>query len=88
MNNVTTLTSAEGEEVLTLSGTREKVFRVTAGGETFAVEDEGNRWTPGTPVPRDRQPDALLALARNAEAHERHLNEEREGTRRERRRAA
>src|ERR1700749_512628 len=30
--------------------------RTTAG--TFDVEDDGYRWTPGTPVPRDRQPDA------------------------------
>lgn len=66
-----------------------RTYSVRAGDDVTAVEGNGYRWTPGTPVPRDRQPDALLALARNAEAHEeRHLKEEREGTRREGRRAA
>lgn len=65
-----------------------RTYRVRVGGETFTAEDDGRRREPGTPVPRDRRPDALLALARNAEAHERHLNEEREGKWREGRRAA
>jgi hypothetical protein len=66
-----------------------RAHSVRTGAGTFTVEDDGRpRWTPGTPIPRDRQPDALLALARNAEAHERHLQEEGRRGRREGRRAA
>lgn len=45
-------------------GTRYMVH--TAAG-TFAVEETGEHWTPGSPVPQGRQPNALLALARCAE---------------------
>lgn len=66
-----------------------KTYLVKVGGETLTVEDDGRRrWTPDTPIPRDAQPNALLALARNAEAHERHVEEERGRGRREGRRAA
>jgi hypothetical protein len=63
-------------------------YSVRAGGDIVTVEDDGYRWTPGTPIPRGRRPNALLALARNAEARERHLEEERNPGRREGRRAA
>lgn len=65
-----------------------RTYSVPVDDDVTAVEGNGYRWSPGTSLPRDRQPNALLALARNAEAHERHSNEEREGRRRERRRAA
>lgn len=66
-----------------------RTYSVCTSAGTFDVEDDGRRrWAPGTPVPRDRQPNALLALARNAEAYERHVEEERNPRRQQRRRAA
>lgn len=43
------------------------------------------RWRPGEPIPRDVQIDPYETLRRNAAAHERALQEERERATRERR---
>jgi hypothetical protein len=60
---------------------------VTSAGRA-EVLDEGQRWIPGTPLSKDRQANALLALARNAETYERYVEAERERALRDRRRAA
>jgi hypothetical protein len=54
---------------------------VTSAGRTV-VEDFGKRWIPANPISPDAQPDSLLALARHGEAHERHVEEASQRTRR------
>jgi hypothetical protein len=66
--------------------TRKHVIITSAG--RAEVLDDGQRWIPGEAQPKDRGPNPLLALCRNAEAHERHVEEERDRSLRDRRRAA
>jgi hypothetical protein len=48
---------------------------------------ERRHWSPGEPIPTTYDPDPWQALARNAEAHERHLEEAERAARRQRRAA-
>lgn len=52
-----------------------KYIVVTAAGRA-EVLDDGQRWIPGTPLQEGRKANALLALARNAEAAELHEREQ------------